>query len=84
MRIARATGGLNAERVPLWKRVVRCWPLYAMLAPAIVYYILICYVPIAGNVLAFKDYSFRKAFGAAAGLGFSTSGRFSRATTAGA
>ena len=40
--------------------MIACWPLYLLLAPAIVYYILICYVPIAGNVLAFKDYSFRK------------------------
>ena len=45
---------------PLWKRMLTCWPLYLMLLPAIVYYIVICYVPIFGNVLAFKDYSFRK------------------------
>lgn len=60
MRSARAESGIAVERAPFWKRVLRCWPLYVMLAPAIVYYILICYVPIAGNVLAFKDYSFRK------------------------
>lgn len=52
--------GITIEREPLWKRILTCWPLYAMLLPAIVYYILICYIPIAGNVLAFKDYSFRK------------------------
>lgn len=51
---------IHLSRKPLWKRVIACWPLYLLLAPAIVYYILICYVPIAGNVLAFKDYSFRK------------------------
>lgn len=45
---------------PLKKRLVRYWPLYVMLIPCIIYYILICYVPMAGNVLAFKDYSFRK------------------------
>jgi putative aldouronate transport system permease protein len=60
MGSVRVGGKIAVERVPLWKRVLRCWPLYAMLAPAIIYYILICYVPIAGNVLAFKDYSFRK------------------------
>ena len=42
------------------KRIVKFWPLYVMLVPCVVYYILICYVPIAGNVLAFKDYSFKK------------------------
>ena len=47
-------------RKPLWKRILGCWPLYLMLLPAIVYYIVICYVPIFGNVLAFKDYSFKK------------------------
>lgn len=45
---------------PLGRRLLRYWPLYVMLLPAIVYYVLICYVPIAGSVLAFKDYSFNK------------------------
>jgi len=40
---------------PLGKRLFRYWPLYVMLLPCIVYYILICYVPMAGLVLAFKD-----------------------------
>ncbi len=52
--------GIPIYTKPLWKRILDCTPLYVMLLPAIVYYILICYVPIAGNVLAFKDYSFRK------------------------
>lgn len=52
--------GISIEYTPLWKRMLNCWPLYLLLLPAIVYYILICYVPIAGNVLAFKDYSFRR------------------------
>lgn len=54
------SSGIQIAKVPLWKRMLKCWPLYLMLVPAIVYYYLICYVPIAGNVLAFKDYSFRK------------------------
>lgn len=48
------------KKLPIKKRLIRYWPLYVMLIPCIVYYILICYVPISGNVLAFKDYSFRK------------------------
>ncbi len=51
---------LAVSKKPLWKRILGCWPLYVMLLPAVVYYIVICYVPIFGNVLAFKDYSFRK------------------------
>ena len=45
---------------PLGKRLIRYWPLYVMLIPCIIYYILICDVPMAGSVLAFKDYSFKK------------------------
>lgn len=45
---------------PLGKRLIRYWPLYVMLIPCIIYYILICYVPMAGSVLAFKDYSFKQ------------------------
>ena len=59
-KTSRAVKGLPVHRVPLGRRILSCWPLYVMLVPAVVYYILICYVPIAGNVLAFKDYSFRK------------------------
>ena len=44
----------------LGSRMLQYWPLYVMLLPAIIYYILICYVPMAGNVLAFKEYSFKK------------------------
>ena len=44
----------------LRKRMFKYWPLYLMLFPAIIYYIFICYVPMAGIVLAFKDYSFNK------------------------
>ncbi|MBE5981622.1 MAG: sugar ABC transporter permease [Paenibacillaceae bacterium] len=42
------------------RKMIRFWPLYLMLVPCIVYYVLICYVPMGGVLLAFKDYSFRK------------------------
>ncbi|SHL65226.1 putative aldouronate transport system permease protein [Anaerocolumna jejuensis DSM 15929] len=45
---------------PVGKRILKFWPLYLMLVPCIIYYILICYIPMGGVVLAFKDYSFRK------------------------
>ena len=48
------------KKQQLKKRLVRYWPLYVMLIPCIIYYALICYVPMAGSVLAFKDYSFKK------------------------
>ena len=44
----------------LGSRMLQYRALYVMLLPAIIYYILICYVPMAGNILAFKEYSFKK------------------------
>lgn len=52
------------------KRLIKYWPLYVMLLPCIIYYILICYVPMAGNVLAFKDFSFRKGIWGSPWVGF--------------
>lgn len=61
-------------------RLMRYWPLYVMLLPCIVYYALICYVPMAGSVLAFKDYSFKKGIWGSRGLVLIISKRSSRAT----
>lgn len=62
MAMATTAGGkkYKPEKQPVGKRLAKYWPLYLMLLPAIIYYVLICYVPIAGSVLAFKDYSFKK------------------------
>lgn len=48
------------KKVSWLKRMIKYRVLYLMLLPCIIYYILICYVPMGGIVLAFKDYSFRK------------------------
>ncbi len=56
--------------VPLGKRILRFWPLYLMLLPCIIYYILICYVPMGGITLAFKDYSFKKGIWGSPWVGF--------------
>lgn len=55
---------------PISKRLVRYWPLYVMLIPCVVYYALLCYVPMAGSVLAFKDYSFKKGIWGSPWVGF--------------
>jgi len=52
------------------KKLIRFWPLYLMLVPCIVYYVLICYVPMGGVLLAFKDYSFRKGIWGSPWVGF--------------
>ena len=51
---------VKAQKAPIGKRLVKFWPLYVMLVPCIIYYILIKYVPMAGLLLAFKDYSYKK------------------------
>jgi hypothetical protein len=51
---------VKLNKKSLKSKLLHYWPLYVMLLPAIIYYILICYVPMAGNVLAFKEYSFKK------------------------
>lgn len=57
-------------KTPLKKRLIKYWPLYVMLIPCIVYYVLVCYVPMAGSVLAFKDYSFKKGIWGSPWVGF--------------
>lgn len=51
---------VKLNKKSLKSKLLHYWSLYVMLLPAIIYYILICYVPMAGNVLAFKEYSFKK------------------------
>lgn len=42
------------------KKLGRFWPLYLMLAPGAVYLFINCYIPMAGIVVAFKQYNARK------------------------
>lgn len=58
------------KKASIGKRLIRYWPLYLMLVPCIIYYILICYVPMGGIVLAFKEYSFRKGIWGSPWVGF--------------
>lgn len=70
MAISAAKKKAPVNKQPLGKRILKFWPLYVMLIPCIVYYALICYVPIAGNVIAFKDYSFSKGIWGSPWIGF--------------
>lgn len=44
--------------------------LYLMILPALIYYLLICYYPMAGLTLAFKNYSIRKGIFGSDWIGF--------------
>lgn len=48
--------GQSIRRQPLSKHVRRYWQLYAMLVVPVLYFILFKYVPMFGNILAFRRY----------------------------
>lgn len=48
------------SRISLWKHIKRYKYLYLMIIPAIVYYIIFCYIPMYGAIIAFKDFSVTK------------------------
>ena len=57
------TGNKRGFRYAARRLMIAIWRhklLYLMFIPCIVYYILFCYVPMSGIVLAFKEFSFRK------------------------
>lgn len=46
-----------------WERMKREWQMYVFIVPGIAFFALFAYVPLAGNVVAFQDYSaFRGVF----------------------
>ena len=42
------------------RRIGRCWQLYVLMLPALVYIVLFAYKPMYGILIAFKDYSMKK------------------------
>ncbi len=44
------------KKSPLWSRVSKYKFLYLMLVPGLIYVVLFKYLPIAGNMIAFKEY----------------------------
>jgi len=50
----------NHHRSRLWKRMLSHYQLYLLLLPCIVFFIIFSYIPMAGLVLAFKEYQFNK------------------------
>ncbi|WP_258525933.1 sugar ABC transporter permease [Paenibacillus sp. YN15] len=59
----QVTGQLVGETVTVNKRpsyFVKNHPFYLMLAPAVLYFLIFRYIPLAGSVIAFKDYNIFK------------------------
>lgn len=47
---------IKAKKTPIQK-LYHCWQLYVMLLPAVVYFILFSYLPMAGVQIAFRNYN---------------------------
>ena len=63
MMIGRKTGKKDVEKFtapkqPFFKTIRKHWMLIAMLLPAIIYALVFLYAPMAGIVLAFKNYQY--------------------------
>lgn len=51
--------------------LAKCWQLWVMMLPAILYIVLFAYKPMYGILIAFKNYSFRKGIWGSEWIGFS-------------
>ncbi len=66
-RIEKKTeGGRNMSYVPnrekrrkIWVRIRNNAQLYLILAPVLIWYLVFCYAPMGGLILAFKDFSYK-------------------------
>lgn len=80
MKKALNTADIAAARGPglqrlglrdtLLRRLSPYWPLYAMAVPGLLFLIIFKYIPLAGSVIAFQDYSVFKGFTDSPWVGF--------------
>ena len=52
------------------KRLIKCWQLYVLVLPAVIYIALFAYKPMYGILIAFKDFSIKKGVWGSAWVGF--------------
>ena len=60
-RSERSMTAINRTRRTgkLWRRIWNCRVLYLLILPLIVWYVMFCYVPMAGLYLAFEKFSYK-------------------------
>ncbi|MDN5599923.1 MAG: ABC transporter permease subunit, partial [Brachybacterium sp.] len=62
-RPGAGTGAPTVRTRTRWQRMKREWQMYVFIVPGVLFFLLFAYVPLAGNVVAFQDYSaFRGVF----------------------
>lgn len=52
------------------RRIVRFWPLYLMVLPGLCYLIINNYIPMAGSIVAFKQFNYSKGIWGSTFIGF--------------
>ena len=53
-----------------FKQMLKCWRLYVMMLPAIIYIALFCYKPMYGILIAFKDFRIKRGVWGSEWVGF--------------
>ena len=62
--------GKRKGKAGVLRRIGRCWQLYVLMLPALIYIVLFAYKPMYGILIAFKDYSLKKGILASPWVGF--------------
>ena len=50
----------ETQAAPLLKRMAKYKHIYVILIPTLLFYLIFCYLPMAGNIMAFQKYSITK------------------------
>ena len=67
---------LVKKKKSILKDMLKCWQLYVLLIPTIIYFIVFCYGPMYGVQLAFKEYNAVAGITGSPWIGFSNFTRF--------
>lgn len=59
-----SNGKISGKKGSLSQNMKKCWQLYLMVIPGVVFFLVFKYIPMLGSVIAFQDYSvFKGIFG---------------------
>lgn len=67
---------VKAAKKNIWKRIFKCWQLYVLLLPTLIYFVVFCYGPMYGVQLAFKEYNAMAGITGSPWVGFDHFARF--------
>ena len=73
----QVTSGKEAtKKKSVFKEMLKCWQLYVLLIPTLIYFIVFCYGPMYGVQLAFKEYNAVAGITGSPWIGFENFRRF--------